>query len=87
MTSLNYELIDVFTNSPFGGNQLAVFHDEIELPTETMQKIAGELNLSETVFIRPPKNPDNQKKPADFHTESRVADGRSPYSGRFFRPC
>lgn len=61
MTILNYSLVDVFTSTAFGGNQLAVFHDERPLPPETMQKIARELNLSETVFIQPPADSNNQK--------------------------
>lgn len=58
---LNYSLIDVFTTKHFGGNQLAVFTDEHELPTEFMQKIARELNLSETVFVLPGKKPNSKK--------------------------
>ncbi len=36
---------------------LAVFCDQPELPTERMQAIAREFNLSETVFIVPPRDP------------------------------
>lgn len=61
MATLNYSLVDVFTSTAFGGNQLAVFHDESPLPSATMQKIARELNLSETVFIQPPADSNNQK--------------------------
>lgn len=61
MQTLRYSLIDVFTEKPFGGNQLAVFHGEEKLSDDTMQQIARELNLSETVFICPPQNPENQK--------------------------
>jgi trans-2,3-dihydro-3-hydroxyanthranilate isomerase len=49
--TLKYCTLDVFTNRKFGGNPLAVFWDAPELPTELMQNIARELNLSETVFI------------------------------------
>ncbi|KAA0546665.1 PhzF family phenazine biosynthesis protein [Bacillus sp. BGMRC 2118] len=55
MKTLNYYLLDVFTNEPFGGNQLAVFMDGKGLSTAQMQTIAQELNLSETVFILPPE--------------------------------
>ena len=48
-----YHLLDVFTSSPFGGNQLAVFPDADTIPSELMQIIANELNLSETVFVLP----------------------------------
>jgi trans-2,3-dihydro-3-hydroxyanthranilate isomerase len=58
MRPLNYVLADVFTNRSFGGNQLAVFPQVRDLPTELMQMIARELNLSETVFVFPPGSPD-----------------------------
>ncbi|WP_456268652.1 PhzF family phenazine biosynthesis protein [Kushneria sp. AK178] len=48
---LDYVLIDVFTDTPFQGNPLAVFPDAGALSTSAMQRIARELNLSETVFI------------------------------------
>jgi len=44
--------IDAFTKAPFGGNPAAVCLTSEELPDETKQAIARELNLSETVFIR-----------------------------------
>ena len=47
---------DVFTDRPFGGNQLAVFPDAALQP-ETMQRLTAELHLSETVFVLPPDNP------------------------------
>lgn len=54
---LNYHLLDVFTDRQFGGNQLAVFPEPpLDLPAEIMQKIAKELNLSETTFVYPPTN-------------------------------
>lgn len=84
MTTLNYELIDVFTSRPFGGNQLAVFHDETELPAETMQKIARELNLSETVFIRSPKNPKNQKSLRIFTPKVELPMAGHPTVGAAF---
>jgi trans-2,3-dihydro-3-hydroxyanthranilate isomerase len=53
MRSIAYHLLDVFTDRPFGGNQLAVFLDAPILADDVMQRIARELNLSETVFVRP----------------------------------
>jgi trans-2,3-dihydro-3-hydroxyanthranilate isomerase len=53
---LRYTTLDVFTDRPFGGNPLAVFCDQAELSTERMQAIAREFNLSETVFIVPPRD-------------------------------
>src|SRR5258707_3417563 len=55
--TLKYCTLDVFTDHRFGGNPLAVFADVPELPTEFMQSIAREFNLSETVFIVKPRDP------------------------------
>lgn len=48
---LRYKLLDVFTDTPLSGNPLAVFTNADHLSREQMQRIAAELNLSETVFI------------------------------------
>ena len=48
-----YVLLDVFTDTPLEGNALAVFPDAIDVPAAEMQRIARELNLSETVFVLP----------------------------------
>lgn len=53
MRQAHYFLVDVFTNQPFGGNQLAVFPDASGLVPETMQALAKELNLSESAFVLP----------------------------------
>jgi trans-2,3-dihydro-3-hydroxyanthranilate isomerase len=52
---LSYHLLDVFTDQPFGGNPLAVVPDGRDLSPAQMQRIARELNLSETVFVLPPE--------------------------------
>jgi trans-2,3-dihydro-3-hydroxyanthranilate isomerase len=46
-----YRLVDVFTDRPFAGNQLAVFSHADGLSDARMQAIAAELNLSETTFV------------------------------------
>lgn len=48
-----YVITDVFTDTPLEGNQLAVFTDARELSGDAMQRLARELNLSETVFFLP----------------------------------
>ena len=48
-----YVIADVFTSTPLEGNQLAVFTDGAGLTSERMQRVARELNLSETVFVLP----------------------------------
>jgi trans-2,3-dihydro-3-hydroxyanthranilate isomerase len=50
---LAYHVVDVFTTTPLEGNPLAVFPDARELETNAMQRIARELNLSETTFVLP----------------------------------
>ncbi|MBO6930651.1 MAG: PhzF family phenazine biosynthesis protein, partial [Roseibium sp.] len=55
--SRHYAILDVFTNKSLAGNPLAVVLDSEGLSDEQMQKIAGEFNLSETVFVFPPENP------------------------------
>ena len=48
---LNFQPLDVFTERTFGGSPVAVFPDSAHLPTDLMQQIAREMNLSETVFL------------------------------------
>lgn len=54
---LPFHTLDVFTDRTFGGNPLGVFPDAAHLPTDLMQRIAREMNLSETVFLGPPETP------------------------------
>jgi trans-2,3-dihydro-3-hydroxyanthranilate isomerase len=46
-----YVIADVFTDTPLEGNPVAVFTDAGDLSSELMQRIAREMNLSETVFV------------------------------------
>lgn len=52
---LDYCLVDVFTDRPLAGNQLAVVSKADGLLDGEMQAIAREFNLSETVFICKPQ--------------------------------
>ena len=54
MRRFRYVLADVFTSTALQGNQLAVFTDARDLDGPTMQALARETNLSETVFVLPP---------------------------------
>jgi len=54
MTTLRYEIVDVFTDRPFAGNPLAVVFGADALSGDQMQALAREFNLSETVFVLPP---------------------------------
>jgi trans-2,3-dihydro-3-hydroxyanthranilate isomerase len=53
--TLRYTLCDVFTERALAGNPLAVFTDARSLDSATMQALAREMNLSETVFVLPPE--------------------------------
>ncbi|MDQ3489409.1 MAG: PhzF family phenazine biosynthesis protein [Acidobacteriota bacterium] len=53
MRPLRYLHLDVFTSTPFEGNQLAVFPDPGELSATAMQRIAREMAFSESTFIYP----------------------------------
>jgi len=50
----SYLIVDVFTSTPLEGNPLAVFTEADGLPPDRMQRVAREMNLSETVFVLPP---------------------------------
>ena len=52
---LRYLHLDVFTDTPFEGNQLAVFPEPNGLDTAMMQTITREMNFSECTFIFPPE--------------------------------
>jgi trans-2,3-dihydro-3-hydroxyanthranilate isomerase len=56
--TFRYVIADVFTDVPLAGNQLAVFTDARDLTGEEMQLLARETNLSETVFVLPPSDPE-----------------------------
>ncbi len=64
MASYRYVVVDVFTDTPLAGNQLAVFTDGRGLEDEEMQSLAREMNFSETVFVLP--------KEADGHARIRI---------------
>jgi PhzF family phenazine biosynthesis protein len=53
MPNLRYHLVNVFAETTFGGNPLAVFEDGSGLSDEEMQLVARQFNLSETTFLLP----------------------------------
>jgi trans-2,3-dihydro-3-hydroxyanthranilate isomerase len=53
MSTVAYEIVDVFTDRPFAGNPLAVVYGAAALAGDQMQTMAREFNLSETVFVLP----------------------------------
>lgn len=61
MKKVPYYLIDAFTDRAFGGNAAGVVPEGEGLKEQEMQKIARELNQSETAFLRP-----SEHEEADF---------------------
>ena len=55
MNSYTFVLVDVFTEHPLAGNQLAVIPNAEGLDEGQLQAIAREFNYSETTFILPPR--------------------------------
>lgn len=60
--SYSFHTLDVFTDTIFGGNPLAVLTDARGLSTEQMQHITREFNLSETVFVLPPDDASHARR-------------------------
>ena len=58
MPKCKFYLVDVFTERKFEGNQLAVFICEKGIMDSEMQKLAKEMNYSETAFITSIENYD-----------------------------
>lgn len=58
MQKLTMKQVDAFTTKPFGGNPAGVITEADGITLETMQKIAGEMNLSETAFVTMPESDD-----------------------------
>jgi len=54
-----FHIVDVFSSTPFGGNQLAILPDAARISAEGMQKIAREFNFGETTFVLPKTDPAN----------------------------
>ncbi|MEE3662254.1 PhzF family phenazine biosynthesis protein [Brenneria sp. g21c3] len=68
--------VDAFAHRPLYGNPAAVVFDADKIPAETMQKIAREMNLSETVFILKPTTPE-----ADYRVRIFSPMSELPFAG------
>jgi trans-2,3-dihydro-3-hydroxyanthranilate isomerase len=64
VAAFRYVVCDVFTAEPLAGNQVAVFTDAREIPEHQLQRLAREMNFSETTFIYPPES--------DGHVRMRI---------------
>src|SRR5712691_6472969 len=79
-----YITVDVFTDRAFGGNPLAVVLDAGGLTTEQMQAIATEFNYSETTFVLPPADKENDANVRIFTVRSELPFAGHPNVGTAF---
>ncbi len=76
MKEYRFVQVDVFTDRPFGGNPLAVFPEAEGLSSQEMQRLAREMNLSETTFVLPAQAPG-----ADFKVRIFTPAKELPFAG------
>jgi trans-2,3-dihydro-3-hydroxyanthranilate isomerase len=76
MKSYKFFQVDVFTETAFAGNPLAVIPEPEGLSENLMQKIAREMHLSETSFVFPPEGPE-----ADFRLRIFTPTHEIPFAG------
>ena len=76
-----YFIYDVFTPSPFGGNQLAIIPDATGLSETNLQRIAREFNFSETTFVFPPDDAAHTAKVRIFTPTMEIPFAGHPLIG------
>ncbi len=74
--SMRFLTLDVFTPTPFGGNQLAVFPDARGIPEAQLLPITQEFNYSEVTFCYPPEDGTNTRRVRIF-----TPDKEMPFAG------
>jgi trans-2,3-dihydro-3-hydroxyanthranilate isomerase len=78
---LPFHTYDVFTNRRFSGNPLAIVEEADALSDAQMQAIAREFNLSETIFVRTPKDPANTASVRIFFPTAEIPFAGHPTVG------
>ncbi len=79
-----FETVDVFTRTRFGGNPLAVFPAAAGIEEEHLQRLAAELNLSETTFVLPPQDPAHTARVRIFNRSHEMPFAGHPMVGTAF---
>jgi trans-2,3-dihydro-3-hydroxyanthranilate isomerase len=72
--SARYLVVDVFAREPLAGNGLAVFPDPGSVDPGLMQKIAREMNLSETTFV-------TDRRPDGYDVRFFTPSDELPFAG------
>ncbi|MGO4908425.1 PhzF family phenazine biosynthesis protein [Pseudorhodobacter sp. W20_MBD10_FR17] len=78
---LEFHTLDVFTDTPFAGNPLAVVLGADDLSDAQMQTIAREFNLSETIFVMRPQNPGHTARVRIFFPTAEIPFAGHPTIG------
>ena len=73
---MRYLTLDVFTSTPFGGNQLAVFPDANGISESLLLPITREFNFSEVTFCYPPADAAHTRRVRIF-----TPGGEIPFAG------
>lgn len=76
MKWFEFQVVNSFAAKEFGGNPAGVFTDAQLLKSDTMQAIARQMNLVETVFVLPPSLPE-----ADFRLRYFTPEEELPVAG------
>ena len=84
MTQKSFVICDVFAETPFAGNQLAVFTDAAGLSDDEMQRAANEIGYSETTFLLPPESPDTDLRLRIFTPKVELPFAGHPTVGSGF---
>ena len=84
MPVLQYVHLDVFTDQPFTGNQLAVFLDATGIDEQLMQRIANEMAFPETTFVFPPEAPGTDARVRIFTPSRELPMAGHPTIGTAF---
>lgn len=78
---LTYHVWDVFTETPFAGNPLAIVEGADTLSTAQMQGLAREFNLSETIFLMAPADPGHTARARIFFPTAEIPFAGHPTIG------
>ncbi|MGE0099518.1 MAG: PhzF family phenazine biosynthesis protein [Hydrogenophaga sp.] len=80
MRQRQFKQVDVFTDTPYAGNPLAVVLDGADLSTEQMQRFTDWTNLSECTFLLPPTD-DGRAGGADYRVRIFCPGRELPFAG------
>jgi trans-2,3-dihydro-3-hydroxyanthranilate isomerase len=78
---LEFHTLDVFTDTAFAGNPLAVVLAADDLTDAQMLTVAREFNLSETIFVQAPRNPNHTARVRIFFPTAEIPFAGHPTIG------